>query len=191
MNSGAFTIIILDFVYIGLLPKIFFKTDGSFNIMWWATALPFLLSSGSCIATMCGYLPPMSGVGTEATSIMQLLSVLFSVASIALISFTLGTHRIPIALWHQNNDAPKGIVTWGAYGQIRHPFYASFILAFTGALLFSLQIFTVIGLIYGLIILNTTAAREEKRLSHSEFGQEYIEYIAKTGRFFPRSLGKN
>jgi protein-S-isoprenylcysteine O-methyltransferase Ste14 len=188
MDVGAFAIIVLNFVYIGVLPVIFFKRDGSFNMMWWLTALPFLLSSGSCIASLCGVLPPITGYGTPLSIGLEVASVVFSTLSIALISLTLGTHRIPIALWHQNNDAPRNIVTWGAYAHIRHPFYASFLLAFLAALLYSPQLLTLIGLIYGFIMLNATAAREEKRLSQSDFGQEYVEYIGKTGRFFPRLM---
>jgi protein-S-isoprenylcysteine O-methyltransferase Ste14 len=186
MNSGAYINIVLSFVFIGLLPVVFFKRDGKLNLMWWLTATPFLLSLCSCTASFCGYLPPITGYGTEITTHLGMLSVLFSIASISLISFTLGTHRIPIALWHQSNDAPKNIVTWGAYGHVRHPFYASFLLAFLSALLFSPQLFTLVGLIYGYIILNITAEKEETKLKNSEFGKEYSEYISKTGRFIPR-----
>jgi len=186
MNTGAYIVLVLNFLYISLLPAIFFKRDGNFNYMWWVTATPFIMSFLTATAAMMGYLPPLSVPATDATAYLQMLAVAFNVASIALISFTLGTHRIPIALWHQNNDAPKNIVTWGAYGHIRHPFYASFLLFFIGGLLFVPGVLTVVALVYGFIILNLTAAREEKRLSGSEFGQEYVDYIARTGRFFPR-----
>lgn len=98
----------------------------------------------------------------------------------------MGTHRIPLALWHQENDAPKQIVTWGAYKRIRHPFYTSFITALIGALIAAPNILTLISLIYGILILNMTAEKEEKKLSTSQYGQEYIEYMKGTGRFFPK-----
>jgi protein-S-isoprenylcysteine O-methyltransferase Ste14 len=186
MNTGAYVVLILNFIYISLLPVVFFKRDGSLNHMWWVTATPFILCFSAATAAMMGYLTPLGGSLADVGVYLQMLAVVFNVASIALISFTLGTHRIPIALWHQNNDAPKGIVTWGAYGHIRHPFYASFLLYFIGGLLFLPSLFTLVALIYGFVILNLTAAREEKRLSMSEFGQEYIDYIARTGRFLPR-----
>jgi len=114
------------------------------------------------------------------------MSVPFSVASIALIFYTLGTHRIPISLWHQENDAPVHIVTYGAYSRIRHPFYASFILGLLGALIFCPHYGTLYTFLHGLVVLNITAAKEERRLSESEFGAEYQEYIQRTGRFLPR-----
>lgn len=108
------------------------------------------------------------------------------VLACCLISFTVGTHRIPLSLWHQENDAPKQIVTWGAYKRIRHPFYTSFITALVGALIAAPNALTLASLIYGIGILNMTAAKEEKKLSSSQFGQEYIDYIKVTGRFFPK-----
>jgi protein-S-isoprenylcysteine O-methyltransferase Ste14 len=178
MNEAVFLLLLLNLVFIGLLPKIFFRKDGRFNAMWWLTASPFLLCASFLIAAFAGYVQPFAG--------FSLIAVCLSVASIALIFFTLGTHRIPIALWHQANDAPQQIVTYGAYGRIRHPFYASFILALLSALVFCPHWGTLFTLVHGFTILNFTAAREEKRLCASEFGSDYEEYMRRTGRFFPR-----
>ena len=89
-----------------------------------------------------------------------------------------------LALWHQDNDAPVHIVTWGAYKFIRHPFYSSFLwiqlascLALPNGLLF-------FGLVLCLFVLTRTAIREENRLSASAFGAEYKAYRLTTGRFF-------
>jgi protein-S-isoprenylcysteine O-methyltransferase Ste14 len=171
-------------IFIGLLPKIFFRKDGRFNLMWWVTALPFFLCTLFLLLSMAGYVSPFAeGRMREA---LEIMSVPFSVASIALIFYTLGTHRIPISLWHQDNDAPAHIVTYGAYSRIRHPFYASFILGLLGALIFCPHYGTLYTFIHGMVVLNITAAKEERRLSASEFGDEYQEYIQRTGRFLPR-----
>jgi protein-S-isoprenylcysteine O-methyltransferase Ste14 len=113
-------------------------------------------------------------------------AVPFSVTSIALIFLTVGTHRVPLALWHQKDDAPHHIVTYGPYRRIRHPFYASFLLALFGALVFSPQLGTLFTFVYALVMLNLTAGKEEKRLMNSEFGAEYQRYLRQTGRFFPK-----
>ncbi|MGA9767692.1 MAG: isoprenylcysteine carboxylmethyltransferase family protein [Blastocatellia bacterium] len=182
MNEAVFLLLLLNLVFIGLLPKIFFRKDGRFNAMWWLTASPFFLCVGFLTAAFAGYVPPLAGWNKARA----LIAVCLSVASIALIFFTLGTHRIPIALWHQANDAPKQIVTYGAYGRIRHPFYVSFILALLSALVFCPHWVTLFTLVHGFTILNLTAAREEKRLCASEFGSDYEDYMRRTGRFFPR-----
>ena len=186
MNEGILLFYLLNFIFIGLLPKLFFKKDGSFNLMWWLTASPFLLCTLFLLLSFAGYLPRLTGYGNSLARVLELVSVLFTVASVALIFFTLGTHRIPIALWHQDNDAPKHIVTYGAYRWIRHPFYASFLLALFGALVFCPQWGTLVTFLQGFVILNVTAAREERRLCASQFGAEYAEYMRRTGRFWPR-----
>ncbi len=191
MNEAILLLVLLNFAYIGLLPVIFFKHGGKLNMMWWLTAVPFLVCVAIVIASFAGYLQPWGAAwrrpyGIDFAEVLSLVSVVLCVGSICLISFTLGTHRIPIALWHQTNDAPKHIVTWGAYERIRHPFYASFLLAFLAAFLYCPQSGTLATFVYGIIILNRTAAREEQRLSTSEFGQEYKDYMTSTGRFIPR-----
>jgi protein-S-isoprenylcysteine O-methyltransferase Ste14 len=192
MNEATLLLYLLNFAYIGILPLIFFKREGRFNHLWWLTAGPFFLCSLLLIAGRAGYVAPFLGQGNPWSRLLGLAAVPFSAASIALISYTRGTHRIPIALWHQENDAPRGVVTYGAYRRIRHPFYASFILALCGAFMFFPHPVTLFTLIYGFLILNLTAAGEEKRLSASAFGAEYRDYIKHTGRFWPRfNLGRH
>jgi len=186
MNEGILLFYVLNFIFIGLLPKLFFKKDGSFNLLWWLTASPFFLCTLFLLLSYAGYVTRLTGYGNNLSRILELVSVLFTVGSVALIFFTLGTHRIPIALWHQDNDAPKHIVTYGAYRWIRHPFYASFLLALFGALVFCPQWGTIVTFLQGFAILNLTAAREERRISASQFGAEYREYMGRTGRFWPR-----
>ena len=186
MNESVLVLYLLNLIFIGVLPRVFFKKDGRFNLMWWLTASPFVLCTLFLILSFVGYLPRLSGEKSSLATVLELISVPFSVASIALIFFTLGTHRIPIALWHQDNDAPNHIVTYGAYRAIRHPFYASFLLALFGALVFCPTWGTLATFVEAFVILNLTAAREERRLSASEFGAEYQEYMRRTGRFWPR-----
>jgi protein-S-isoprenylcysteine O-methyltransferase Ste14 len=186
MNGAVVLLFLLDFLFVGILPLIFFKRDGRLNLAWWLTAAPYGLCSVFLVAAFFRAVAPMSGFGTPLGNLLALLAVPFGVASIALISYTLGTHRLRIALWHQSNDAPEQIVTYGAYSRIRHPFYAAFMLALLGALIFCPHPVTLTLLLYGGFILNRTAAREERRLSESKFGAEYQAYVQRTGRFVPR-----
>src|SRR5262249_13004025 len=113
---------------IGLLPRLFFRRDGRLGLMWWLTALPFVVCPAILLFAFFAHTPVMTWPGWRGPG--ELAAVLADAASLALIFFTLGTHRIPLALWHQDNDNPAHIVTYGAYGPIRHPFYASVILTF-------------------------------------------------------------
>ena len=181
MNEAAFLALLLNFVIIGALPRVFFRQGGRFNLMWWLTAAPFILCSMFVALT---FSEVMDHRFFESTS-LEVASVAFAVTSIALIAFTLGTHRVPVSLWHQKENLPEHLVTYSAYSRIRHPFYASFIVALLGAFLYSPQPEILALLVYGFLFLNFTAAREEKQLVASQHGAEYRGYTLRTGRFWP------
>lgn len=185
MISAAMLLLILNLLYIALLPRLFFRKDGRLNLRWWATAAPFLACAGYLVLAALGNARPANASGPALSAWLELASVALSTASIALISFTLGTHRAPLSLWHQENDAPSSIVTHGAYRRIRHPFYTAFLLALLAALVHSPHVVTLGALVYGFLALNVTAAREERRLLASPFGRAYADYMRVTGRFLP------
>jgi protein-S-isoprenylcysteine O-methyltransferase Ste14 len=172
---------------IGALPRLFF-TRGKLNFRWWLTAAPFI-ANGAILALTFAQVATFVPLPGALGPTLAAASVPFAVAALALLFFTLGTHRIPIALWHQQADAPRHIVTWGAYARIRHPFYASFILALIGAFVGAPSAGTATTLLLGVVQLNRTAAREEQRLAASDFGTDYRAYMARTGRFMPRLRG--
>ncbi|HEX9782364.1 MAG TPA: hypothetical protein VGA56_06470 [Opitutaceae bacterium] len=176
----------MNFLFIGILPVMFFKRGGSLNLMWWLTAAPFFICVIFLMLSFLGVYPPVVGYEGELTRIRGLLATVVSTASISLIAYTLGTHRRSIALWHQTNDATEELVTYGAYARIRHPFYAAFLLAFLAALIFSPNLGTLGTFLYGLLIMSFTAVKEERRLRGSQFASEYEAYISRTGRFVPR-----
>lgn len=184
MNNGLIYLLVINFIYIGILPRIFFKKDGRYNLMWFITAAPLFFNS---ILIFCQYMGWINLNALVATSMSaEILAVLLSASSIAFIAYTMGTHRVPLALWHQTNDAPVHLVTWGAYKYVRHPFYVSFILAQIASVLTFAHPLTLLGLLCAVLILNHTAAREERKLSESEFGTEYQSYMKKAGRFTPK-----
>ena len=186
MNEAVLLIFMIDFAALALLPRVFFRREGKLNLHWWLTALPYMLSAASLLLSFFGRLAPFTGYGTPLTRALGLMALPLGVAAFGLITFTLGTHRRRIALWHQANDAPVEIVTTGAYERIRHPFYTSFLLMLLGAFLYSPQGLSLGALIYGFAIMNHTAAGEERRLLASEFGRDYEAYMRRTGRFIPR-----
>jgi protein-S-isoprenylcysteine O-methyltransferase Ste14 len=183
VNIPVLVLVVADFGLIGALPRVFFKR-GSFNRGWWLTSLPFWCCS--IFLVMAAILDWRSWAGTGTTpTVLTAIAAVFAAASVGLIFLTIGTHRVPLSLWHQDDDAPVSIVTYGAYARIRHPFYSAFLLAFVSACLLFPSLGTVLPLAYALVGLNVTAAREERRLAASEFGVAYQEYMSRTGRFLP------
>jgi protein-S-isoprenylcysteine O-methyltransferase Ste14 len=184
MNASVLVLHLCAFLFIGALPIVFF-VRGHLGWRWWLTGAPFFIDGGLVAAALLGWVPatvPSSG----GRAFLEVASVVCGAGAIALIAFALGSHRIPIALWHQEHDAPRHIVTWGAYGRIRHPFYAAFLLEFLGVALVLPHPATFAILAYGALVLTLTAAREERRLLGSELGAEYAAYMRRTGRFLPR-----
>ena len=185
MSLAALVLCVANFVLIGALPKIFFK-QGVFNLRWLATAFPFVITPTLMILGATGHLEVTFNIPEVAQPYTQGVAVICAAFSIYVIGMTIGCHRVPLALWHQDDDAPQQIVTWGPYRFVRHPFYSAFLLCFVGACLLFPHWGVLAFALYQLVILNVTAAREEKRLAASEFGEEYAAYAKSVGRFFPK-----
>ena len=79
------------------------------------------------------------------------------------------------------------LIMKGPYSRIRHPSYLSYFLSFIGLVLMIPSVLTVILLI-GIPGYYTAAVREEQLLI-SHFGNDYRNYIMKTGRFMPKLRG--
>lgn len=188
LSLSLTVLLIFNFALIGLLPVFFFRRDGKFNLRWIATGAPFFIAPAGLLLAYFGYLDLASEFSVAEVVITQSAATLLSGISIALIAMTVGSHRIPLALWHQDNDTPAEIVTWGPYRHIRHPFYTSFLLAFVAAVLAFPHAMTFACLAYSFVALSVTAGQEERRLEKSEFGEQYSRYIAVSGRFFPRFM---
>jgi protein-S-isoprenylcysteine O-methyltransferase Ste14 len=163
MNSSVFFLYLFNFSMIGALPIIFFK-KGEKNPRWWLTAAPFFLCIGFLTLSYAEIVPSLY---PQASWQMQadIIATALASTSISLISYTIGTHRISLNLWHQEQDQPHHIVTYGPYEKIRHPFYTSFILSLTGAFIFCPHWVTLLTLVSGIIALQITAVKEEKKIT--------------------------
>lgn len=184
MSTSIFILMMANFGYIGLLPVIFFRRDGRLNLKWWLTASPFFLSALLIALHYFGVLH--SWYPSQSDPWREVAATLLGGISLGLISYTLGTHNRRLALWHQDNDKPEHIVTEGAYRRIRHPFYASFIASLLASALICASPWALTISLCGMLMLNYTAAQEERRLLASTFGEQYGLYIARSGRFLPR-----
>lgn len=178
-------LLLANFAAIGLLPILFFRRDGTLNLRWLLTSAPFFALPLLLILARLGVLQPLATTGGLLRA-LPLAAVLLATASIALLAATVATHRVPLALWHQDNDAPVELVTWGPYALVRHPFYTSFLLAVVAAALALPHPATLASLAYGFVALTLTARREERRLACSELRDDYLRYVGTTGRFCPR-----
>jgi protein-S-isoprenylcysteine O-methyltransferase Ste14 len=187
MSPALVILSLLGFVIMFTLPHVFFRSDGKMNARWWLTGAPFGLAAHGLWLTWAGITPRLVPGDAVATT-LDVIGLLVTVGAIALIAATIATHRVPLALWHQDGEqnTPMHIVTYGPYGWVRHPFYVSFLLLLVGAALIARDGVTIAAVPLGLISLDWTARTEEKKLLASSLGDEYGAYRKRTGRFVPR-----
>ncbi|MGY3692609.1 protein-S-isoprenylcysteine O-methyltransferase Ste14 [Bradyrhizobium sp. USDA 3240] len=105
----------------------------------------------------------------------------------ALVMFRL-THRALGRNWSVSLDVRENhhLITGGIYRKIRHPMYSAFWLwAVAQALLLPNLLAGFAGLIgFGTLFFGRVAKEEQMMLE--AFGDEYSEYMARTGRIIPR-----
>ncbi len=172
----------LNLTLIATLPTVLFK-PGVRRFAWWLTASPLILAGGGLVVGTLGgagvTLPPqLQGVAAP-------LGATLAFGSMSLIRWAGRAHHSRLALWHQEDDRPEELVTWGPYRHIRHPLYTAFLLTLVACFMAVPGWATGLALLGGLVQLNRTAAREERRMAASSFGQAYSQYVARTGRFLP------
>ena len=83
-------------------------------------------------------------------------------------------------------DPPRRLVIQGPYRVVRNPMYVGAGLALAGAALFY-QSFALLGYVGGLVLVTQTfvVAYEEPTLRRT-FGDDYLAYCRRTGRWWPR-----
>ncbi len=93
----------------------------------------------------------------------------------------LGKNWVPLSKTTPNQE----LVTDGLYSRVRHPFYLSILILFTGVAVISWNWYGLIflmAMVGGLII---RIKKEENNLI-IKFGDEYREYMEKTGMLIPK-----
>ncbi|MDY6865554.1 MAG: isoprenylcysteine carboxylmethyltransferase family protein [Halobacteriota archaeon] len=78
----------------------------------------------------------------------------------------------------------QSLVTTGPYRHIRHPMYTALITVGIGLGLLSTSWYFLLPFLVTAIVIVLRVMREEEAMIE-RFGDEYIEYTQRTGRFFP------
>ena len=77
------------------------------------------------------------------------------------------------------------LVTSGPYRWIRHPMYTAALILVAGAALLTANLVVIVGGVMMFLLLAARSGVEEERLVE-KFGEAYVAYQGRTGRFFPR-----
>jgi len=86
--------------------------------------------------------------------------------------------------------ADATLVTTGPYRLVRHPFYVTASFLMGSVTLLTANWLIGLGCLLVLVLLAVRTPKEEQRLI-DKFGQQYRDYMAKTGRFVPRLFVRN
>ena len=82
------------------------------------------------------------------------------------------------------------LVIQGPYHWVRHPMYTSFVLLWVGYFFISTNWFIGLTGILGFVWAIVVRTPKEEQMMIERFGDEYIAYMKRTGRYLPRWLGK-
>lgn len=117
-------------------------------------------------------------------SVLRWLGVILGFCTIP---FLIWTHRTLGHFWSAELEIQDQhrLITSGPYSRIRHPMYTAFILFTLSTVLLAANLFVAI---FGLLVcvLFYPVTQQEEQLFLNEFGDEYQEYMNRTGRFLPR-----
>jgi protein-S-isoprenylcysteine O-methyltransferase Ste14 len=120
--------------------------------------------------------PLLAGLGGVALELASL--ALFWAAILAS-----GDGRLPLAF---DAEGPRTLVTGGPYRYLRHPFYLSYIVFWSGWALATWSVWSLPSLIV-LVAIYVAAARGEERLfAASPMAAQYAEYCRRAGFLWPR-----
>jgi protein-S-isoprenylcysteine O-methyltransferase Ste14 len=83
-----------------------------------------------------------------------------------------------------HDQRPTEVVSSGAFRYVRHPLYLGSILVYLGLTVSTASLFCLALLVVIFLFYNYIAGYEEKLLE-TKFGDAYIEYKKKTGKWIP------
>jgi protein-S-isoprenylcysteine O-methyltransferase Ste14 len=110
------------------------------------------------------------------------IGTLLSLTGIVLV--VMGWNVVYRRYWRK--EAGQGeLVTSGIYRYIRHPQYTGFLLITLGMLL-DWATLPMLIMWPVMAVLYTRLAKKEEGDMIAEFGQKYVDYMQRTGRFLPR-----
>ena len=157
------------------------------NTVWQLLIFPFPL-----VFFLVGAIMPSWVYGTilnlsfQGGEYLQVFSVLLFLAGVILAGWSaqvLGQFMIPPIQVLEKHE----LVTQGPYSRIRHPAYTSAIIMALASTLLFFNLIIFLAFVAILAIAYKRAVLEEELLASEDgFGQDYRDYMKKTGRFLPR-----
>lgn len=86
-------------------------------------------------------------------------------------------------------DKPDSLVTIGPYRLVRHPFYTSYIIFWTGWAIATWTVWAAFPVLAFVVIYVVAAKGEESKFAATPLAAEYEAYRRRTGFLFPKLVG--
>ncbi len=160
-----------------------FVTQG----VWFLLIFPFLTVFFLIGATIPSWVyGTILNVSFQGAEVLQVVSTPLFLIGLVLCGWSdkvLGQFMTPRIAVMQKHE----LVTRGPYSRVRHPKYTGVLLMILGGALLFLNVIIAIDFLVILTIAYQRAVLEEELLASEDgFGQEYRDYMKRTGRFLPR-----
>jgi protein-S-isoprenylcysteine O-methyltransferase Ste14 len=136
--------------------------------------------------SLAGYLAFASHLAFGAPGRFWEFALTLFALSLALFTWTVAsTRRTPPTLAF-DDDAPFFLLRHGPYRYVRHPFYLSYLLYWTGTACAFDGVMTWAVPIVMLAVYARAASREEDKFARSDLAMAYNAYRCHAGMFLPR-----
>ena len=124
--------------------------------------------------------------GREQPVVAQLVGAAIMALSVVLFRAAVTASEAARLKYAFDPALPEQLVTEGPFGRVRHPFYASYLLFWSGWAVATWSFWSVLPLAI-LAVLYTIAARyEESLLGSSDMAADYSTYRQRAGFFWPK-----
>lgn len=119
----------------------------------------------------------------------HIAGLLLQVAGISMFWLTIRASRGGGLRMAFDEGNPRDLVRRGPYRLVRHPFYVSYIIYFTGFAIATWSPIAIAPVVIIVIIYILAARMEERLFAGTDMAESYAEYRRTTGFFFPKLGG--
>jgi protein-S-isoprenylcysteine O-methyltransferase Ste14 len=142
----------------------------------------FFLSVPAVVYLLTDWLDFFSITLTNSWRIFGILLMFANVLFFLWVHISLGNNWSPIVELNKTHI----LITQGPYKYIRHPMYASIFIHCIALWLVTANIFIGLCAFLSFAIIYPFRIKSEEKMMIDKFGDEYKNYIKKTGRLFPK-----
>jgi protein-S-isoprenylcysteine O-methyltransferase Ste14 len=116
----------------------------------------------------------------------QIAGLLLQLSSIALFWWAISASKKARLRFAFDKEAPASLLQDGPYAHVRHPFYTSYILFWTGWAMAIWTLWAIPPLAFLIAVYVRAARGEEKNFSSTAFAAAYDDYKKRAGLFWPK-----